>query len=759
MIYDDRNAIILLSIKENLEFKRSNDFIYFEIKNKNIDIKNLKEYILSGDFLKINNYLNYWIKEEENNLFVKKWNKNFRKWPLKNNFIIINLYYIYLSWKDNEINLIKNNLLNLDWNDYLPYSPLMYKLFLIAFAIELKNNPNSDTFFKLLNNKNFLLNVESDYAIFRLGDDFVFLGASFLDTIEFEKIILIDYEYIKLNFPIEKQEEYLKYRIPYFKKIYEHIWKEVIFNYTFKEFDDAINKKNKEDEEKLKLVPSKHYWDDDVNENVGAIVRTWTDYNQIGTKESNFISFSIKQKSEYIKNYLLDEMSNENGSLKSLISVIEIDNNKTELINNFKKIRNSKKQDNILKIKTDYILNYFKYLDKRKELNQHLIYFENINFSKENYEKELEKIKSLILKCFDSNMKKFYFLFIDDPLNSFQTKICNFYIHCLNNRKIDIFDKFYLEIKDKMIISYNQLYKIIKYYSKGTWNREYIFFRLVSLFIDPNVLKKESYFNIKFIANYIENYLFLKKNKWDITKIILLDDYTHVIWIIYMLYNHNNFYSAYKDFEEIFFSKIKIDNIDNYFNDLVIKSLNIESPSIGTGVTYMYQFNTKITCTFNLLIHYILNSQNENNLFELIKSKVDSIVFEKNILVDILYNLFDLYYCINFEEKSKKRIINLLKYIQNEIKVNKITNSSLKSTISFSNEEIKIMKNKNAVDYYLKIGESRMYYKRLYWVIQCHLSQYDDNLIVKSQYINLIASDKSAIGNLITRYRKDLKKF
>ena len=129
-------------------------------------------------------------------------------------------------------------------------------------------------------------------------------------------------------------------------------------------------------------------------------------------------------------------------------------------------------------------------------------------------------------------MKKFYFLFIDDPLNSFQTKICNFYIHCLNNRKTDIFDNFYLEIKDKMIISYNQLYKINKYYSKGTWNREYIYFRLVSLFIDPNILKKESYFNIKFIANYIENYLFLKKNKWDITKIILLDDYTHVIWII-----------------------------------------------------------------------------------------------------------------------------------------------------------------------------------------------------------------------------------
>ena len=75
-----------------------------------------------------------------------------------------------------------------------------------------------------------------------------------------------------------------------------------------------------------------------------------------------------------------------------------------------------------------------------------------------------------------------------------------------------------------------------------------------------------------------------------------------------MLYNRNNFYSAYKYFEEIFFSKIKIDNIDNYFNDLVIKSLNIESPSIGTGVTYMYRFNTEITCTFNLLIHYILNS-------------------------------------------------------------------------------------------------------------------------------------------------------
>ena len=100
MIYDDRNAIILLSIKENLEFKRSNDFIYFEIKNKDIDIENLEEYISSGDFLEINNYLNYWIKEEkENNLFVQEWNKNFRKWPLKNNFIIINLYYYIFKLK------------------------------------------------------------------------------------------------------------------------------------------------------------------------------------------------------------------------------------------------------------------------------------------------------------------------------------------------------------------------------------------------------------------------------------------------------------------------------------------------------------------------------------------------------------------------------------------------------------------------------------------------------------------------------------
>ncbi|WP_338976112.1 hypothetical protein [Spiroplasma endosymbiont of Monopis laevigella] len=173
----------------------------------------------------------------------------------------------------------------------------------------------------------------------------------------------------------------------------------------------------------------------------------------------------------------------------------------------------------------------------------------------------------------------------------------------------------------------------------------------------------------------------------------------------------------------------------------------------------MYRFNTKITCTFNLLIHYIVNSQNENNLFELIKSKIDSIVFEKNILVNILYNLFDLYHWINFEDKSKKRITNFLKYIQNEIKVNKITNSSLKPTIFFSDEEIKIMKNKDAVDYYLKIGESRIYYKRLYWVIQWHLRQYNDNLKVDSQDITLIASDKSAIGNLITRYRKDLKKF
>lgn len=112
-----------------------------------------------------------------------------------------------------------------------------------------------------------------------------------------------------------------------------------------------------------------------------------------------------------------------------------------------------------------------------------------------------------------------------------------------------------------------------------------------------------------------------------------------------------------------------------------------------------------------------------------------------------------MYHWINFENKCKKIITNLLKYIQNEIKVNKITNSLLKPTISFSDEEIKIMENKDAVDYYLKIGESRLYYKRLYWIIQYHLSQYDDNLKIENQYINLIASDKSTIGNLITRYR------